>query len=55
MTLLTGQTRIVLVQLGGEFVSGLPAAVFDPFVPTWAPASLVVVSFAAGACVAFGR
>lgn len=40
-----GQTRIVLVHLAGELVSGLRIAVFDPFVPTWAPASLAVVAF----------
>jgi hypothetical protein len=45
VTLPSGQTRIVLAQLAGELVSGLRVAVFEPFVPTWAPASLAVVAF----------
>jgi hypothetical protein len=45
VTLPPGKARVVLVQIGGELVSGLRVAVFDPFVPTWAPASLAVVAF----------
>ncbi len=45
VTLAPGQTRILLVKLGGELVSGLRVAVFAPFVPTWAPASLAIVAF----------
>ena len=45
VTLPPGQTRIVLVHLGGELVDGLRVAVFDPIVPMWVPASSAVLQF----------
>lgn len=45
VTLPPGQTRIVLVNLGGELAEGLLVAVFDPIVPTWVPASSAVLAF----------